>query len=51
MLDEQVQDSNLAAAEALLDAALNLLGDEVAALRSGGQGAMRTALAAGSECG
>lgn len=37
MLDEQVQDPNLAAAEALLDAALNLLGDEVAALGSGGQ--------------
>lgn len=32
MLDEQVQDPNLAAAQAFLDAALDFLGDEVAAL-------------------
>jgi hypothetical protein len=39
MLDKQVQDPNLAAAEAFLDAAFDFLGDEVAALGSRREGA------------
>jgi hypothetical protein len=38
MLDEQMQDPNLAALKALLDAALDFFGDEMASLGSRGEG-------------